>query len=125
MSRTLLLTVALLCVLTSCKKNGTGGDATIVAFPEHHGRAIKGSTMFVKFNAKDLPPDPTNNYDLKIQGEANEDHVHIEDLLPGNYYLYAVGFDSTIMQNVKGGYPASVSKKDKKKEIDLHIAVTE
>src|SRR3954465_10262114 len=99
MIRKLLFAATVLNLVASCKKNGTGGDATIVAFPEHHGRAIKGATMYVKFNAKDLPADPTNNYDLKIQGEAKEDHIHIENLLPGNYYLYAVGYDSTISED--------------------------
>jgi hypothetical protein len=110
--------------VVSCKKNGTGGDVTIVAFPEHHGQAIKGSTAYVKFKAKEAPSSPTTDYNLKIQGEEDENHVHIENLLRGDYYVYMVGFDSTIAQQVKGGTRVSIAK-GKTGEIDVHIPVTE
>jgi hypothetical protein len=110
---------------SSCKKNGTGGSTEIAAFPAHHGRPIKGCTLYVKFKAKDLPSNPESNYDLKAEGEADEDHVHIHDLLPGDYYLYATGFDSTIHQAVKGGIPLVIKRSDKHKELDVNIAVSE
>ena len=110
---------------TSCKKGDTGGDATIAAFPKHHTQPIKGATVYVKFDANELPSDPTNNYDLKIVGESNEDHVHIEGLRYGKYYLYAVGYDSTIMQTVVGGIPVKIKWSERKKELDQDIPVTE
>ena len=111
--------------LASCKKNSQGGDAEIAAFPQHHGKPIKGCTLYVKFGAKDLPNDPTNNYSLKIVGEENEDHVHVENLRYGKYYLYAVGFDSSIMQTVSGGIAAKIKWGERKKEIDVNVPVTE
>lgn len=111
--------------LIACKKNGTGGSTDVVAFTAHHSKPIFGSTVYVKFDARELPQDPTGNYDLVIAGEPNEDHVHIPDLLPGNYFLYATGFDSTIKQPVKGGVPLNISRKDKKKELEVDIAVSE
>ena len=118
------IVIAIITIL-SCKKSSTGGDATIVAFQAHHGKAVKGATVYVKFKAADLPSDPTNNYDLKIVGEPNEDHVHIEGLRYGTYYLYAVGYDSMITQTVKGGISAKIKWSERKQEIDINIPVTE
>jgi len=120
-----LLVVAIIFVALSCKKNGTGGKYKIAAFPEHNGHAIKGSTLYVKFKAKSQPSDPTANYDLKIVGEADEDHVHVEDLLPGDYFLYAVGVDSTISKTVSGGAEVTIKRKEQNLEKDVHIPVME
>lgn len=111
--------------LVSCKKSSTGGDAIVVAFPKHHGTPIKGATVYVKFKTNDLPSNPTSNYDLKVEGEPIEDHVHIKGLRYGKYYLYAVGYDSTISKAVSGGVPLTIKWKERKKEIDVDIAVTE
>lgn len=118
-----LMIFALVCF--SCKKNDTGGDATIVAFPQHHGKAIKGATMYVKFGATELPSNPTANSDLKVVGDPNEDHVHVENLRYGKYYLYAVGYDSTIMQTVTGGLAVVIKWSERKSETDVDVPVTE
>lgn len=112
-------------VFNSCKKSGTGGDATVVAFPKHHGKAIKGATIYIKFKTNDMPSDILTNYDLKIVGDPNEDHIHIHGLRYGKYYLYAVGYDPDIAMQVTGGVPLTIKWKKRKKEIDIDIALTE
>ena len=120
----IVLAVVSVTALISCKKAGLGGDATIVAFPKHHGKAIYGATVFVKFNTKDSPG-ADGNYDATFTGETNEDHVHLEELKQGDYYFYAVGFDSTIKQTVYGGQSFTIKRKDKSEEQDVDIAVVE
>lgn len=112
-------------VSASCKKNGTGGQANIVAFPKHHDKPIKGATLFIKFGTKAQPSDPQNDYDLKIDGLSREDHVHANGMLYGTYYLYAVGFDSSIMMPVKGGIAVKVRRSERTKEVDVDVPVTE
>ena len=109
---------------TSCKKGDTGGNATITTYVAHHDKPINLPTIYVKFDAKDLPNDPTNNYDLKVDGK-HENHVHIKNLRYGNYYIYAVGYDSTIMQPVVGGVPVTIKWKDRRKETEVNVPVTE
>lgn len=109
----------------SCKKAGLGGSATIVAFPKHHGAPIYGATVYVKFNAKDFPGSSISSYDATFVGEPDEDHVHLKELKKGDYYFYAVGYDSSISEMVYGGQPFTIKRKDRSDEQDIDIAVTE
>ena len=61
--------------------------------------------------------DPTSNYDLKVEGEPTDNHVHIEDLRYGEYYLYAVGYYSSNSETVKDGIPVAI-KWSQRKEIE-------
>ncbi len=121
---TILLATAIF-VAPSCKKSSTGGEVKIAAFPEHHGKSIYGATVYIKFGASDLPSNPTTNYDMKVDGEANEEHVHIEGLRYGKYYLYSVGYDSSIHMPVTGGVAVKVKWKERKQELDIKVPVTE
>jgi hypothetical protein len=111
--------------ISACKKAGFGGDATIVAFPEHHGKAIKGATVYIKFNAQDSPGSSSDSYDASVISEGKEDHVHIEGLEQGDYYLYAVGYDSSISKTVIGGIPFTIKRSQRTDEQDVQIPVTE
>lgn len=121
--KNLLFLLAFSFFISSCTKEGLGGDNTVIAYPKHHNTPIKGATVYVKFDAIDFPGAASSNYDATFIGEPNEDHVHIEELKKGDYYFYAVGFDSTIMQTVVGGL--HVDLKDKSGETTVDIAVTE
>jgi hypothetical protein len=119
---------------SSCKKAGTDGDATLVVSPAHHGDPIVSNanyrdTIYVKFNAKDLPSDPTHNYDAIFVGEPGEDHVHCPNLHTGTYFLYATGWDTSINppfgQRVSGGMSVKIKYKERKQEINVTVPVTE
>jgi len=112
----------------SCAYGGTGGNTTIVAKPQHHGVPIISKigyvdSAFVKFNAVNSPGTNPSNYDLVLAGEEGEDHVHIEGLKPGKYYIYMTGFDSTIVQRVSGGIPVTLTQSSG--EVDMEIPVSE
>src|SRR5262249_37109411 len=124
----------------ACKKKknceaDAGGNLTLVAYAEHHGKVIPNmeadslhpngypDTVYVKFNAQDSPGSSPSNYDTFFVGELGEDHIHIHGLKCGDYYLYAVGFDAGIGERVFGGTKFSTDKTDG--EIVVHIPVTE
>ncbi|MDQ3111395.1 MAG: hypothetical protein M3R17_16030 [Bacteroidota bacterium] len=116
--------------VSACKKAGTDGDATLVVMAKHHGTMIPNhvgypDTVYVKFNAKDLPSDPTHDYDALFVGEAGEDHVHCAGLHTGTYYLYVTGYDSTAMARVTGGMSVKIKYKERKQEIAIDVPVTE
>jgi hypothetical protein len=126
---TLTLTAAIMFAVTSCCREGDGGDATLVVFLKHHGTTVKNhvtypDTVYVKFNAKDAPKS-LGDYDTKFAGEPGEDHVHVEGLKCGDYYIYGAGFDSTINTRVIGGMHVKIKHKERKDEIDTDLAVSE
>jgi len=120
-------------IYTSCKKKdecvaGTGGAVAIAAFPQHHSVPIVSDsahldTAYVKFNTQDFPGEDPSKYDLVIAGEAGEDHVHIENLKCGDYYIWMTGFDPSINMRVTGGIPYSFTQTSG--EIDVIVPVTE
>ncbi len=117
-------------VFSSCKKAGTGGDATLVVYLKHHEMPIPNhigypDTVFMKFNAKELPGTTAADFDTYFIGEEGEDHVHCENLKPGTYYLFGVGMDTTISSRVKGGFSVKIKHSDSKKETDINLQVTE
>jgi len=115
----------ILCVvaLVACKKNGTGGDNAIAAFPKHHGTSIPNATVYIKYGAAELPGVNASDYDdvkIAIQ-EGTTAHAHFEGLLKGDYYIYAVGYDSTVSEIVSGGIAVKVKTKTGEQDIDLPV----
>ncbi len=119
----ILVTLSSLTFGSSCKKNDDNGKAELHAMIYHGSTPIPSSTLYVKFNATSEPSSPTTNYDLKLQGMDDDNHVHIENLRPGDYYLYAIGYDTLTKQTVKGGAAANIkwSERKKLKEVDIQV----
>lgn len=113
----------------SCRYAGTGGNTTIVALPRHHSKPIINSaaypdTAYVKFNAVESPGDNPSAYDMIVVGDSGEDHVHLEGLKAGKYFIYMTGYDSAVVTHrVKGGIPYTLMQTSG--EVDLVIPVTE
>lgn len=122
---TLALLTIIVLATTACKKNDTGGKAEVHALIMNNATPINAATVYVKFNATQQPSNPTSDYDLKAEGEATENHVHIEDLRPGQYYLYAIGLNTTTNKVVHGGAAVEIKWKDRKATTEVDIAVTE
>ncbi len=112
----------------SCQYAGAGGNSTIAAFPVHHTLPIISTptwpdTAFVKFNAKESPGTNPALYDLIVVGDSGENHVHIENLKPGYYWVEMAGYDTTIHQRVTGGAAVKISTDGE--EVDKTVYVTE
>ena len=127
---TLFAAIITMIFTTTCKKEGeptcnagTGGNISLVIHPAHHGNPIPGATAYIEFNTQSNAG-ATSNYDLTVHGEASEDHIHVNGLRCGDYFIYCVGYDSAINQQVFGGIPF-VIKPNQSGEIDVHVPVTE
>lgn len=112
-------------LLLSCKKNNEGGKAEIHARITHNFTPVNAATLYVKYGTQKCPSDIESNCDLKIMGEEMDNHVHVENMRYGEYYIYAVGFDSTISQIVKGGVAVKIKWSERKQTIDVDIPVVE
>ncbi|TND02595.1 MAG: hypothetical protein FD123_4057 [Bacteroidetes bacterium] len=114
----------------SCCKEGTDGDATLTVYLKHHNTIIENhvswpDTVFVKFNADELPGTNPSDFDAFFVGEAGEDHVHIKNLACGKYYLYGAGLDSSGPYRVTGGMGIKIKRKDRKELINVDLSVVE
>ena len=108
----------------SCKKNGTGGENTIAAFPKHHGVTIPNATVFIKYGATELPGINASDFDdskVAVKEGSGDAHAHFEGLLKGDYYIYAIGFDSTVNETVSGGIAVKISKKSGEQDVDVPL----
>lgn len=100
----------------SCTYGGLGGNVTLVVSPEHHGLPIISTstypdTAFIKYNAINSPGDSPSAYDLIVVGDSGEDHVHIENLLPGKYIVFMTGWDTTNTGfRVRGGLGIEITQ---------------
>jgi hypothetical protein len=120
----ILLALIAVLTITACKKEGTGGSTTVATLVAHHSKRIPFSTVYVKYGAKDFPGSDVSKYDASEKTDI-EGHAHFEDLQKGDYYFYAVGYDSAISMPVYGGVPLKITRKDKGKHLDLNVAVVE
>jgi hypothetical protein len=107
---------------------GTGGNLTLVVTPQHHGVTIPNQdyyrdTVMVKFNTQEFPGANPSSYDLIVVGDSAENHIHVEGLTCGDYYIYAVGLDTSSMERVTGGKPFSTDQTSG--EISVFVPVTE
>ena len=110
-------------LLAGCTKAGTGGKATINGHVKHHEVSIPGSMVYLKYGAVEFPGNDVNSYDESTLASSGDGHYEFEELKKGNYYIYGVGYDSTISAGVVGGIPIKV--KNKTESIEINVPVTE
>lgn len=135
--RTLIASALLIAAsCSSCKDDdnpsstcvgGTGGNLTIIAKLAHHGSVIPNhygnpDTVWIRYNTQEWSNAPAGA-DTMVIGEEGEDHIHLESLKCGKYYLYGSGLDTMITQVVKGGIPVSTDQTSG--ELLITIPVTE
>jgi|GEM_PF-712694 len=112
----------------SCIFAGQGGNFDIFAYPQHHEVSIPNiasyrDTAYIKFNTLDFPGDNPALYDLVLWGNKTTAFVEIQNLKPGNYYIFMTGFDTSIQERVTGGIPVTVTQISGTR--DLAVPVTE
>lgn len=115
-----------------CKKSndctaGSGGNLTLVAKTMHHTKAIPGCTLYIKYCTQELPGNGNATaFDKSFKIANDSVEIAISNLQKGDYYLYAVGIDSTLDPTkniVKGGIPFSTDQNNG--IINLIVPVTE
>jgi len=124
----LIFSLIVLFLIAGCKKAGSGGRAELSVYVKHHEALIPGATVYLKYNAKEYPGAGPENYDLSAETGVvghSSGHTHFKNLKPGFYYLYSVGYDSSIVQTVSGGVGIQIKYKSRKSETEVTVPVTE
>jgi hypothetical protein len=113
--------LTLIFVASSCHKEGLGGNASINGTVFHHEKAIPGCTVYIKFNTSDFPGESPGDYDASVMADSKGEYA-FPKLYPGDYYLYGIGYDNSIMEIVKGGIPVKLKRN---KSVAIDVPVTE
>ena len=116
-------TVILLCsilLLISCKKEGTGGKASITGLVKHHALNVPGATVYIKYGATEFPGIDPSKYDANMT-TGSDARFEFKNLKKGNYFLFSIGYDTAIFQTVKGGMPVELTSKKEAKAADLPV----
>ena len=79
----------------------------IIVGLKHHDRVISTGKVYLKYDATDKP----GSYDQSAVVEMTEDGpvAIFPNKLPGRYYIYADGYDTTIGKDVSGGIPVTIT----------------
>ncbi|HET6225084.1 MAG TPA: hypothetical protein VFF27_02320 [Bacteroidia bacterium] len=115
MKKAFLKSVAALCLIvglltvSSCHKEGLGGNASISGTVYHHEAAIPNAVVYIKFNTTDFPGDTPESYDASTTVDGNGKYI-FQKVYKGDYYIYGIGFDKNIQEIVKGGVGIKVKK---------------
>ncbi|MBU3676877.1 MAG: hypothetical protein FGM54_06835 [Chitinophagaceae bacterium] len=128
MNRLKLYVLALFVAISfsACKKKpmaGLGGNAVIIARCQHHGSSIDSGIVYIKYNSLEAVAMGEYNQAISLSKDSNNLYTaQFKGLKPGEYYLFAEGWDPSISNNVKGGVPFTIEKEE---QFNIIIPVTE
>ena len=112
-------------LLNSCCKGGSGGKATLNCSVFHHIKPIPGATVYIKYNATEFPGADPSSYSDHQTASGASNSVTFTGLNCGDYFLYGVGFDSSLMVPVTGGIHFQIKYSDRKHTESTNIPITE
>ena len=125
----ILILVLALALVQSCRtkerdRGGKGGGATLTIRPQHHGvsKNLINFKVYIKYDASELPS--ANAFDDSVACTSSDSIVSgsFSSLKNGNYYIYGKGFDTSVLQDVKGGIPYTVNTQSAQ---NMTLAVSE
>lgn len=117
----LALTATMALGISGCKKEGIGGNAEVAFHVKHHETVIPFAKVYIKYGTKEFPGTDLSLYDDSTLTDA-EAHGHFHGLVKGDYYVYGVGYDSSISDVVVGGIPVQLKAKQ---VLEIDVPVTE
>ena len=139
-SKFFTILTCIILVTSSCKKKqedvqeiaqntcvgGAGGNLTLIIRLQHHEHTLINlknyrDTIYVKYNVQEFPGSEPSNYDATFIGDYPGDSVPLTNLKCGNYYLYAVGMESTHYDRVTGGIPYSTTTNEGSEYVTIPV----
>lgn len=118
--------VSLLALAFGCNRKdeetdvaGKGGNAILKITPKHHSQIIDSCKVYIKYNTLDA----TASYDDSTWALPSNGSVAVfQGLKAGKYYIFGLGWDKSINQEVRGGLPHTITEQ---KTYELILPVTE
>ena len=114
-------------LLVSCKKDDSvkiaHGNITLKVLVKHHDWTIHYLNVYLVSNTTEWPGTDSTLYDSMTQTSQNG-RCEFTNLYPGNYYLYASGYDPVVNTNVIGYMPVQITSglTDNTKDVTLYVS---
>jgi hypothetical protein len=119
-----ILSLLLVCLFfLGCKKNATGGKASVTGFVIFNGARVTPCTVYIKYGATTSPGVDPTQYDSQ-QNVDGTGTFTFASLYPGDYYLFAIGHYTTSLgyEVVTGGTHVNIPHT--KSTVNYDIATT-
>ena len=124
-----LILLVILAGFYSCKKDGADSIAvqskiSLNIHCVHHSWDVPYMNVYLKKNCTTYPGNDTTLYDLKAEGDVYG-KTTFSNLLPGNYYIFATGYDPTWGANTigyKGVILSNENLTDNQLSVTLYIS---
>lgn len=102
-----------LSLFSGCKKDAESnkiiyGTLSVDIKVMHHSWAVPNIPLYLKKNSSTFPGNDTSLYELKTIADSDGKAI-FNQLYPGNYYLFASGYDYYFGANVIGSMPLHLS----------------
>jgi len=114
--------------LLSCKKEDSvkivHGNITLKVLVKHHDWTIHYMNVYLKSNTTVWPGRDSTLYDSMTQTTQNG-RCEFNNLYPGNYYIYASGYDPVVNTNVIGYMPIQITTGLTDNTLDVTLYVSE
>jgi len=125
----LICIAGLLLVLPgSCKKEDSPkivhGNITLKVLVKHHDWPIHYLNVYLKSNTTVWPGRDSTLYDSMTQ-TTQDGRCEFSGLYPGDYYLYASGYDPVVFTNVIGYMPVQIASGLPNNTRDVTLYVSE
>jgi len=120
MKKLFLLVFPVLLAASCTPEEGPGGTAKINGLAAHHSLPIPDTKIWIKYGTSESPGIDTQLYDDSTQA-GQDGRFEFSGLQKGVYYLYGIGYDSTIDMPVTAGIPVVLAEKGQVKEVLLPV----
>lgn len=108
----------MICLTLSCTKAGSGGKCSITATVMHENKYVPFAQVYIKYNVNEFPGSDVSVYEA-TELANNEGIVVFDELKRGDYYLYAIGYDTVANDNVFGDEFVEIKKPGENVIVDV------
>ena len=102
----------------SCEKQNASGS--LLATFKSHGGSVPFATIYIKYGTNNNPNIPLSQYDQSQRADGTG-QVYFNELLPGDYYLFAMGFDAKARKMIKGDTSIKVRPRSRQNIYEVTI----
>jgi len=124
----IVICVSLFFFLAACGKDDSQkivhGNVTLNVKVLHHNWTIHYLPVYLKSNTTEWPGRDSTLYDSMTETTQNG-RCQFNNLYPGNYYIYASGYDPVVNNNVIGYMPVTITNAgltDNAMDITLYVS---